>query len=171
MAEMYDRSLNVPPGRVMTRQGIIERTTKWVQDLGRTIDYLETRDDMDTTRLALLGSSWGGGTGPIMAAVEERIKVMVLLNGGFFTQYSQPEVDQVTFAPQVTIPVLMLNGRYDHVFAVEESQIPMLQLFGTAEEDKRHVLFDSGHNVPRNEMIKEVLDWLDRYLGPVEQEF
>jgi hypothetical protein len=25
-----------------------------------------------------------------------------------------------------------------------------------------------GHSVPRTEMIKESLDWLDRYLGRVE---
>jgi hypothetical protein len=38
---------------------------------------------------------------------------------------------------------------------------------GTPEEDKQHVVFDSGHIPPRISMIKEILDWLDRYLGPV----
>ena len=33
---------------------------------------------------------------------------------------------------------------------------------------KRHVLYDTGHHVPRSEMIKETLNWLDRYLGPVK---
>ena len=52
------------------------------------------------------------------------------------------------------------------MFAVEQSQKPMLRFLGTPEDDKRHVLFDSGHELPRNPMIKEVLDWLDRHLGP-----
>jgi len=34
---------------------------------------------------------------------------------------------------------------------------------------KRHVVFDSGHgNFPRSELIREVLGWLDKYLGPVK---
>lgn len=43
----------------------------------------------------------------------------------------------------------------------------MFRFFGTPEEHKRHVIYDTGHFLPRNEEIKEVLDWLDRYLGPV----
>jgi len=30
------------------------------------------------------------------------------------------------------------------------------------------VITVSGHIPPRNELIKETLEWLDRYLGPVE---
>jgi len=40
---------------------------------------------------------------------------------------------------------------------------------GAAEEHKRLVVLDGGH-VPEsaNEFIREVLGWLDEYLGPVE---
>jgi len=31
------------------------------------------------------------------------------------------------------------------------------------------VLFDSGHVPPWPDVIRESLDWLDRYLGPVEK--
>jgi hypothetical protein len=44
----------------------------------------------------------------------------------------------------------------------------MFRLLGTPGKDKRRVVFDSGHSVPRTELIKEVLPWLDRYLGPVK---
>jgi hypothetical protein len=46
----------------------------------------------------------------------------------------------------------------------------MFRLLGTPPEHKRHRLFESGH-VPleREEVMKEVLDWLDRYLGPVSR--
>jgi len=43
----------------------------------------------------------------------------------------------------------------------------MFRLLGTPDKDKRHVVFDSGHVLPPDLLIKEVLDWLDRYLGPV----
>jgi hypothetical protein len=31
------------------------------------------------------------------------------------------------------------------------------------------VAFDSGHNLPPNEMIRETLDWFDKYLGTVQR--
>ena len=46
----------------------------------------------------------------------------------------------------------------------------MFRLLGTAEKDKRHVVRDGGHLLPagRPDVMKEILDWLDRYLGPVQ---
>jgi hypothetical protein len=44
----------------------------------------------------------------------------------------------------------------------------MFRLFGTPQKDKRHLLFETGHSILRNELIKETLNWLDRYLGPVK---
>jgi len=71
----------------------------------------------------------------------------------------------------VKIPILMLNGRYDLFFPLEENVLPMFRLLGTPEEHKHLVVFDSGHSISityRNKLIKETLDWLDRYLGPVK---
>ena len=82
-----------------------------------------------------------------------------------------PEVDGLNFAPRITIPVLMLAGRHDFLFPLETSQRPLFHALGTPEQHKRHVLFDSGHIAPRiQDLMREVLDWLDRYLGPVEPE-
>ena len=103
---------------------------------------------------------------PIVLALEHRIKASVLTVGGFWQQQGPPEVEAINFAPRVKIPVLMLNGRYDFVFPVESSQIPMFRLLGTPVRDKRHLLFDSGHSIPRKELITETLLWFDRYLGP-----
>ena len=72
------------------------------------------------------------------------------------------------FVSRVKIPVLMLNGRYDAIEPLETAQLPMLQLLGTPEGQKRHVVYDSGHGLPRNESIKEILNWLDEHLGPIE---
>jgi hypothetical protein len=62
----------------------------------------------------------------------------------------------------------MLNGRYDFMFPVDSSQAPMFRLLGVQEADKRHVLFDSGHVPPDKPVVKESLDWLDRFLGPAQ---
>jgi eukaryotic-like serine/threonine-protein kinase len=77
-------------------------------------------------------------------------------------------VDQLNFAPRVKVPVLMLNGRFDFIFPTASSQEQMFRLLGTPPEHKRRVVYETGHDIPRTEMIKETLNWLDRYLGPVK---
>ncbi len=140
----------------------------WSKDLGRSIDYLETRPDIDSSKLAYEGWSWGAAMGSVLPAMEDRIKALVLIVPGFNLQKCLPEADQLNFAPRVKVPVLMLNGRFDFIFPVVSSQEPMFRLLGTPKEQKRHVVYETGHDIPRNELIKETLDWLDRYLGAVK---
>ena len=141
----------------------------WSKDLGRSIDYLETRKDIDRGHLAYLGLSWGSAVAPIVLAVEDRFKVAVLLSGGLQFQTALPEADEINFVSRVRIPILMVNGRYDHFFPVESSQLPLFRLLGTPAKDKKHVIYESGHAPPRKDSIHESLDWLDKYLGPVKR--
>ena len=85
----------------------------WSKDIGRSIDYLQSRPDIARDRLGFLGLSWGAAMAPLFLALEPRIKAAVLLGPGFFMQASLPEADPVNFAPRVRMPVLMLNGRFD----------------------------------------------------------
>jgi len=137
----------------------------WSKDLGRSIDYVETRRDLDARRIALYGVSWGARLAPLLAAVEDRVKVGVLVGGGLSQWASLPEADPLNFAPHVHQPMLMVNGRFDFVFPLGTSQEPLLRLLGSRAEDKRHVVFESGHVPPNDLLTREVLDWLDRYLG------
>jgi formylglycine-generating enzyme required for sulfatase activity/dienelactone hydrolase len=139
----------------------------WVKEYSRTIDYLETRKDMQADKVAYLGISWGGYMGGIIPAIEKRIKVVVLNVGGMVMDKSLPEVDQINYLPRVRQPVLMLNGTYDMYFPVETSQKPLFRFLGTPENQKKMIVYASGHIVPQTEFIKETLAWLDTYLGPV----
>ena len=38
-----------------------------------------------------------------------------------------------------------------------------------AGEHKRRVVYETGHNIPRPELIKETLGWLDKYFGTVSR--
>ena len=143
-----------------------EHAIQWANDLGRSIDYVKTRGDIDSERLAFYGVSWGASQ-PQLLVVEDRFKAAILIAGGLYFTRTLPEVDPIHFAPRVKLPVLMLNGRSDYFYPVETSQEPLFRMLGTPAEDKRHVVFESGHAPPRNELIRETLDWLDRYLGPV----
>jgi serine/threonine protein kinase len=154
-----------PDGSTSYRDHVIQ----WSKDLGRAIDYLENRPDIDHNKLAFYGYSWGACLGAILPAVENRLKVSVLMGAGFYFPKSRPEVEQINFAPRVTIPTLMIDGRYDFLFPRETTQEPLYRLLGTPKEHKRLALFDGGHFVPRHHLIKETLDWLDRYLGPVKR--
>jgi DNA-binding winged helix-turn-helix (wHTH) protein/formylglycine-generating enzyme required for sulfatase activity/dienelactone hydrolase len=140
---------------------------QWVKDLGRSIDYLETRDDIAANQLGYYGFSWGARLGGLILAVEPRLKAAVLQVAGLKFQRALPEADPFNFIPHVTVPVLMLNGRYDEFFPLGTSQLPMFERLGTPAADKRHVLYDSGHLVPRPQLSKEAHDWFDRYLGPI----
>jgi predicted esterase len=110
--------------------------------------------------------STGAALAPVFLAVEPRISLGVIYMGGFYLQPSLPEADTVNFAPRVKVPVLMLNGRFDYFFPTSTSQEQLFKLLGTRDEDKRQRFYDASHNIPRNEMMKEVVDWMDKYWGP-----
>jgi eukaryotic-like serine/threonine-protein kinase len=137
---------------------------KWVKDFSRSVDYLETRSDIDHDRIGYYGSSWGGLMGGIIPAIEDRLKVNILIVGGLVSTSS--DMDIGSFVSRVKIPTLMLNGKYDYTFPYEKSVLPFFNLLGTTKKDLK--LYDTDHYVPRNEMIKEVLNWCDNYLGPVK---
>jgi predicted Ser/Thr protein kinase/dienelactone hydrolase len=140
---------------------------QWCKDLGRSIDYLETRRDIDRSKLAYQGISMGAIAALPCVAVEDRLQAAILQGGGLPPSKGAPEGDPINFAPRIRIPVLMINGKNDFDIPVERLQLPLFRLLGSAPADKRHFTVEGGHTPPRNLMVKEGLDWLDRYLGPV----
>jgi dipeptidyl aminopeptidase/acylaminoacyl peptidase len=143
---------------------------RWAKDFSRTVDYLESRGDFDASRIAYYGYSMGGSAaGPILG-VEPRIKTALILTGGIGKVPDPTEIAPATFFPRVRLPVLMMGGRFDFALPIETSQKPMFDLIGTPSDHKRFVVFENaGHVPPRLELIREVLDWLDQYLGPVRR--
>jgi serine/threonine protein kinase/formylglycine-generating enzyme required for sulfatase activity/dienelactone hydrolase len=139
-----------------------------VQDLKRSLDYLETRPDIDAEKLAYYGMSWGAFNGAIITAVEDRLKASVLVAGGFIGGL-RPEANPVTYAPRVKAPTLMLNGLYDSFFPPETSSKPMFRLLGTPADHKRQIFYETDHIPPYTEYVRETLAWLDKYLGPVKR--
>jgi eukaryotic-like serine/threonine-protein kinase len=136
----------------------------WSKDFGRSVDYLESRSDIAKDRIGYIGLSTG--LAPVFLAIEPRLSLGVVYMGGFYLQPSLPEADAVNFAPHVKSPVLMLNGRFDYFFPTSSSQEPLFELFGSRPEHKRRVVYEASHNIPRNEMIKEVVNWMEKYWGP-----
>jgi len=160
----YERRLAQPPNGP---NALRDLTIQQIKDLARSVDYLSTRTDIASDRLAYFGVSMGSNIAPMALSIERRFKTAVLWAAGFPTSPKPPppEIDPINFAPRVTTPVLMLNGRDDFTFPVETSQRPMFQMLGTPAADKQRVEYAGGHIFPFARMIKDTLDWLDKYLG------
>jgi predicted esterase len=139
----------------------------WSKDLSRTVDYLEGRTDIDASKVAYYGFSSGAIFGPIFTAVDPRFRASVLLAGGLYGDLP-PEADAVNFAPRSRVPTLMVNGENDFICPFETSQKPLFRLLGAPQSEKRQARLPGGHIPPdRLAMIKEIVAWLDRSLGPV----
>jgi hypothetical protein len=61
----------------------------------------------------------------------------------------------------------MLNGRYDFGAPVETQQRPLFELLGPPPDQKHHTVLETGHAMPFELVRREILPWLDRYLGPI----
>jgi dipeptidyl aminopeptidase/acylaminoacyl peptidase len=138
-----------------------------VKDFKRSIDYLETRGYIDSEKLAYFGMSWGGILAAIIPAVENRFQTAIVLGGGM-RRLGRPEANQINYITRVKTPILMLHGKYDTVTPYETSIKPMFDLLETPNEHKKLKLYDTDRIAPKNEFIKEILAWLDVYLGRVK---
>lgn len=164
--ETYERRsrLELPSG------DSVDLPIEWYKDAARTLDYLDTRKDIDKNRVAYLGVSMGSADGVIIATLlQDRLKAAIFLDGGYFLQQPPAGQDQADFAPRMRKPVLMVNGRWDYTFPLEASQNPLFRSLGTLRGEKKHVVLDTPHDVSQDRpmLVREVLSWLDRYLGPV----
>jgi dienelactone hydrolase len=139
------------------------------QDAARIIDYLATRADLDAERIGYFGLSHGAADiGAVVLATEPRIKAAVLISGGIRPDPTglHPMLDIVNYAPRITTPVLLVNGRLDPLYPLEESQQRLFELLGTAPDRKHHQFYDVGHvGYPPNSLARDVSDWFDRFLG------
>jgi dipeptidyl aminopeptidase/acylaminoacyl peptidase len=158
----YERGPVAVSGAAAARDLLMQQS----RDLGRAIDYLVTRPDIDASRLGYYGISMGATHGVILTAIETRFRASVLLSGGLPSIRRAPEIDLVNFAPRVKVPTLLVNGRDDFAFPLETSQRPLFRLLGP--EQKHHAIYDGGH-IPLllHSMIREILAWFDKHLGTV----
>lgn len=153
---------DVPDESNMYREHVIA----WSKDLGRSIDYLETRDDMDMNNLVYFGASWGAALAPVMIAMEQRFRLSVLIAGGLMHQKTQPEVDPFNFLPRVEVPTLLITMPTDYFYPYEHSQRPLFENLGS--EVRKHFIVEGGrgHAPPMAVVARETLDWFDEHLQP-----
>jgi eukaryotic-like serine/threonine-protein kinase len=167
-AGMIERPL--PPGAappVPSSVGFRDQLVRHATELRMAMDFLGTRAEIDTTRLAYLGTSWGAGSRLTFAGVDDRFRAIVLVGAGIDerVQPTLPEVAPFNFAPYLTPPKLMLNGRHDEEHPWTTRALPLWNLL---RDPKELVLIDGvGHNPPLEYRVAPINAFLDRTLGPV----
>ncbi len=161
-----------------------------VVDVRRLIDHLETRDDVDASRIGLVGASMGALLGTIVSGVEERIDVPVLVVGGGNMSIMLAEsqlsrvieiralleeegrtveevavelecIDPINFVANISPrPLLMINGLKDDIVPVASNRA----LYAKADRPKRIVWYDTGHDVPVDPAALKAFFWLEKHL-------
>ncbi|MDX1647335.1 MAG: protein kinase [Longimicrobiales bacterium] len=162
----YERGYARPArGDVEVRQ----RYVWMIQDLMRTVDFVEEAPELDTDALAYMGLSYGAELA-VPVALEKRFDALVLIGGALDPGWlgSVPEeAAPWNFVSRITTPTLLINGQYDFMHPYEEGQVPFFEAIDVPEEDKEFVVLPTGHLPPNNEVIRHSLRWLDQRLGTV----
>ena len=147
-------------------------------DLMRSLDYLESRDDIDMNRTGFAGFSMGGSIGASFCAHEPRVRAVVLaITGGDFRKFKRFAVDaeageRLTQAYRMVDPVLyvsrisprpllMINAAHDEIIPREATDA----LFEAAREPKRIIWYDCGHAELPDEYLGEMKRFFDAELG------
>ena len=154
-----------PPPSVRFRDLMVLHGT----EMRRAVDYLETRDDIDTRRLAYVGLSWGAGSRLPLAAIDDRFRAIVLIGAGIDErlQPTLPAASNINFAPYIRPPKLLLNGDMDEEHPWQTRGLPLWNLL---REPKQLVLIPGAGHVPALEYrVPAVNKFLDQTLGPVHR--
>lgn len=167
----YDGTFQRNDGRTLERfsgQGQDEIIARWIQDLGRTLDYLEQRPDIDGESVAYIGLSLGASLAPTLLPFERRFRGVIVYSGGFGVRETQSAIaERTALAGRMTADVLMLGGTQDFHLPVEPHQRAMFEAFGAPDANKRFREFDSGHwPLPMNAVVQETVGFLDRLREP-----
>ncbi|MDH3272786.1 MAG: protein kinase [Gemmatimonadota bacterium] len=142
-----------------------------VQDIMRTMDYVEEREDLDVSATAYLGLSFGAELA-IPVALEKRFGALVLIGGALDPAWRGAVPEEAApwnFVSRITTPTLLINGEFDFMHPFEEGQVPFFDLIDVPDEDKEFVVLPTGHLPPNNDVIGHTLRWLDARLGPVRR--
>jgi dienelactone hydrolase len=174
---------------VVVLEGFLERdgeTPAWLQDdldpasiefveayarhtieMRRGLDYLLSRDDVDSERVAFFGTSIGGPM-LVLPSVESRYKAVMLLSAGIGGRAAQMHkgARPIDFVPLIQGPKLLVHGLYDEWSPLRTSAQPLYDLLTGPKHIKT---YDGAHWPDAEDLITPVSEFLDETFGPVRQ--
>jgi 2,6-dihydroxypseudooxynicotine hydrolase len=155
------------------------------------VDYVETRRDVDASRVGLWGVSLGGYYAPRACAFETRIKACIALSGPFeWVEYFDrlPELTRHTFrarskrrteaearehaatltlrnvAKNITCPLFIVAGKQDGIVPWQEGE----RLAAAASGPVVRCFIEDGNHVANNRAYRyrsQSADWMAQCLG------
>ncbi len=141
----------------------VDMIVQSVTEYRRAIDYLETRPEIDTTRLGVHGYSMGGMMAFLLTGTDGRIKVTVSC---VTWNWDNPIGKYQLIAPYNFAraigdrPFLMMMGQSDPLLPAEAAK----RLYGLVEKQSTSfIMFDCGHQLP-TDYIGKSLGWFQKYL-------
>lgn len=159
---LHENDFSDPPSLILSGQfeKLRDMSIRAVIEHRQILDYLATRDDIDTSKIASLGFSQGAMHTLYLSAVDSRIKAAVVWATPLRKNY--PALYPGHFARQVKhADVLMLAGERDPFYKLEEAR----ELYGLIPHDRKEfVSFGAGHQL-REQEIPKVVEWLENRLG------
>ncbi|MBK5260283.1 MAG: protein kinase [Thermoanaerobaculia bacterium] len=137
-----------------------------VTELRRGLDYLETRPDVDSSRIAFEADSAGVWAGVILVAVEPRYRSSMFVGSGIESREATDANagNRINFLPRIKAPKLTLQGRYDESSPYAGEFQPLYRLL---REPKRAVIYEGPHVPPQPVYLRESQKWFDETLGKV----
>ena len=130
----------------------------------RALDFLASRPEVDTARLAALGMSMGATKAWWLAALDPRVKVC--MDVCCLTEYDEliKTHGLKEHGIYYYVPSLLKHFQPAGVEKIREHLLPLYREHGR-ESDCRIDLFDCEH-VELPEMRKLILEWMDRLVAP-----
>jgi 2,6-dihydroxypseudooxynicotine hydrolase len=155
------------------------------------IDYIETRDDLDSSRIGMWGVSLGGYYAPRAAAFEKRIKACIALGGPFdwgAAWDGLPDLTRLAFqvrshardaaeakknastlslvgiAEKITCPIFIVNGRHDRIVPASDAERLAREVKGPAEL----IMVEDGNHIANNRAYRwrsQSADWMAEQLS------
>jgi eukaryotic-like serine/threonine-protein kinase len=160
-----------PPNRTPPSVETIEyrdQILHWMADERRGLDYVATRSDLDSGRVAYLAISSNGDLKLDLPAIETRYRSVILHGAALHQGFTRllPEINPVNLVRYIRAPKLLLHGRYDEGAPLKSAAEPLQKLL---RGPKRIVLYNGGHTAPAEVFVPTINAWLDETMGPVKR--
>jgi dienelactone hydrolase len=151
----------------MSPLAVAEQWRVAVREASHCVRFLETRPEVDATRIGIAGYSLGASVALVVAANDPAVRAICLAAGGDvpadlpFAGFVRTIVDLRRSVRDIAgRPLLMVNGRFDRRIRPEAAEA----LFAAASEPKELRWYEGGHWPPTS-VIDDASDWLSRQLA------
>jgi uncharacterized protein len=160
-----------------------EEQIQLIKDLQRAVDVLRSLPNVDKTRIAYVGFSYGGAMGVQFVGIERRLKAaaLVVADAGLVTHSTgtlfkaisglpcarraawigaMAPIEPIRFVENANVPLLFQNGRFDEFVPVPNAA----ELHAAAPELKEIRWYDGGHGLAPQANVDR-LKWLQEQIG------